>query len=158
MPSIVAKGVTREDMPTVVTEYHARATDSVYTSSNSYVALPNMSVTVNPTIPCQAIVMFSGSCRQTGELKGYVAMGVALYVDGVMRAEKQISPYADIDIDDGPPYPVYITWVNATLFAAFDLAAGSHTIQMRYKGATDVFGAAALMFRERALQTVLFYR
>ena len=128
------------------------------TTSKSYVAMEGMTITVAPEIDCGAIVMFSGNCNQYNELKGYVTMGIALYLDGVLKAETQLSPYADFIYENDRPVGRF-AHLNATLITAFEnLPAGTHTFQMRFRGAVDIMGSSGLAFKERAMQVILFYR
>lgn len=158
MPAIIAKGVTRPDMPTVVQQYSVASESSTSTTSGSYVPMGGMTITVNPEINCGAIVMFSGQCQQYSELKGYVTMGIALYLDGNRIAETLLSPYATLDTSGDRPL-IYVSTQNATLIHGIpNLSAGSHTFQMYMRGATDVFGGAGIAFSQRAMQVILFYR
>lgn len=160
MPAVVAGGIAKPEMPTVVREYIVSADGNTpaMTTSKSYVAMPGMTITVTPEVTCDAIVMFSGVCQQYSELKGYVTMGIALYLDGSRRAETLLSPYATL-IKEGDRYYPLVSRTNATLITAFkNLAAGTHTFQMYFRGASDVMGSSGLAFQERAMQVTLFYR
>ena len=158
MPAVVAGGITKPEMPAVVRPYAVKSDTSTRTTSKSYVAMGGMSITVEPEVACDAIVMFSGVCQQYSELKGYVTMGIALYLDGVRKAETLLSPYATL-VKEGDWYVPYVSRTNATLITAFkNLPAGTHTFQMYFRGASDVAGSSGLAFEERAMQVVLFYR
>lgn len=162
MPVVVAGGIARPEMPVnIIREYRVHGTGANYigTTSKSYVPMTGMGITVNPEIACGAIVMFSCRCWQYQEVKGYVTMGIALYMDGVFQAETLLSPYANVIIigDDRPI--IEVTNANGTLITAFkSLSPGSHTFQMYYKGASDVMGSSGLRIGERVMQVILFYR
>lgn len=160
MPAIIAGGITRPDMPdNIVTQYAAKATTRIRTTSKTYVPMGDMTITVAPEIDCGAIVMFSGAGEQYNELMAYAEMGVALYLDGVRKAETLLSPYAIMEMEGDERPVVYVARINATLIAAFPtLSAGSHTFQMYFKGAVDLIFSSGLAFKERAMQVILFYR
>lgn len=161
MPAVVAGGVTQDDIPHTITQKACVYRDNgVGTKSGSYVAMPDMAITVTPDIDCGAIVMFTARAEQYGDLQQRLTMGIALYLDGVMIAETILSPYAELVYD--PEIGMYVPYVaaeNALLITGVpNLPAGSHTFQMYYQGAREFIGATGMYIRERLLQVTLFYR
>lgn len=161
MPAVVAGGVTQDDIPHTITQKSCvYASNGVGTKSGSYVAMPDMAITVTPDIDCGAIVLFTGRAEQYGDLQERLTMGIALYLDGAMVAETILSPYAKLVYD--PELGMYVPYVaaeNALLFYGVpSLPAGQHTFQMYYQGAREFIGATGMYIRERLLQVTLFYR
>lgn len=159
VPAIVAGGVSASDVTGAVTEkYIVTRTDDAKTTSQSYVPLPGMSITVNPGLACNAVIVFTGTCEQYNDLLGYVTMGIALYLDGAQVAETLLSPYATLEYIEGWPVPRLVRLNGSIITAVQNLSPGSHTFEMRFRGVSDFIATSGLKITERTLLVSLFYR
>lgn len=167
MPQIIAGGIVETDIPhAITTTYTVQGAEGTYasTKSTSYVKVSDMVITVEPDLPCGAIIMFTGSSEQYGALNEYLELGVALYLDGNRIAETLYSPYGIlkyeyIDWADMWMYIPYVTRQNISIVTAVtDLSAGEHTFQVYFRGNAAFITDLGNAIYERSLTVVLFYR
>lgn len=165
MPAIVARGISAPDMPgNIVTTYTVEASNTVVTNSASYVPVSDMVINVNPDIPCGAIVLFSASAQQAGELNEWMEMGVAIYLDNSLLAETLHSPYGRLELEWDDffemwiPTP-YLARQNVSVITAItNLSAGQHKFQVYFRGNKQFIANCRNVLYERSLSVILFYR
>jgi len=161
MPEITTKLVETEDIDSELhNEFQVEETATTSTESTSYVRIDEMILNVTPPIESDGFVFFSGSFRQAGELIGYANMFIALFVNGVLEKEIEISPYAWIEYDgDGGADWVWVTAVNGTIFWGLqEMTPETHTIEVKYRVPYVLSSDTELVCGRRKLNTVLFYR
>lgn len=157
MPKVVAGGIVAPDIQQPLTaRYQVAAQTAARTESDTYVYMDEMRITINPAVACDVLVLFSGTFEQSGMNIG--ACGIALYMDGVQKAETLLSPYTYIDYSGDWPVP-HIGQQNGTVITALkDIAPGPHTLEMRFRGNRRSGDVERLIVRSRMLTAVLFYR
>lgn len=163
MPEVTAGGVQTIDIPSAVTEKYTVTGDTQITSdSDVYMPMKDMIITVQPTMQCGALVLFSGTIM-SGSWDNALEMAIALHMDNDRIATTLVRPVAE-DVIIGNPEGYHYTvrrqgYNNATLITAVpELAPGQHTFQMYFRGNKFLLERDSLHVRQRSLTVIMFYR